>query len=208
MTLRVVFFPSLALLNFVKTLMWSVSIDSLGAAVGKFITATFLILGWAFYEMSGGADFVPEERVVAKAEVVVEEPVVETAAVTRSVSTPLVSLTLPVKSPQATAEDTAQVIQASVETVVEAVETANLTETVEAPAAPEPVAAPVLDLRYVAGSRVNMRTGPGTNFGVIDTLPGGTEAEIISVDANGWANIRITNTGVEGWMAERLLTDG
>ncbi len=160
--------------------------------------------------MSGGADFVPEERIVAEAEVVAEEPVVETAQVTRSVTTPLVSLALPVTQPVeiTPTDDTAQIIQASVETVVETVETAELTETVAAPAAPEPVAAPEIDLRYVAGSRVNMRTGPGTNFGVIETLPGGTEAEILSVDANGWANIRITNTGVEGWMAERLLTDG
>ncbi len=160
--------------------------------------------------MSGGADFVPEERIVAEAEVAVEEPVIGVAEVTRSVSTPLVSLALPVTQPVQIepAEDTAQVIQASVEAVVETVETANLTETVAAPAAPAPVATPDLDLRYVAGSRVNMRTGPGTDFGVIDTLPGGTEAEVLSVNADGWANIRIIGTGIEGWMAERLLTDG
>jgi uncharacterized protein YraI len=72
--------------------------------------------------------------------------------------------------------------------------------------APTVVAAP-LDLRTVAGSRVNMRAGPGTNFGVLDTLAQGTEAEVIEVDSNGWAQIRITSTDQVGWMAERLLTD-
>ena len=180
--------------------------------MGKFITATFLILGWAFYEMSGGADFVPEERIVADAETAVEEPVVETAAVTRSATAPLVTLALPVAEPAAVpvaAQPETNVVQANVSDVVEAViESAALTETVPAPAAPAPVAAPALDLRYVSGSRVNMRTGPGTNYSVIDTLPGGTETEVLFVDASGWANIRITGTGVEGWMAERLLTDG
>ena len=50
-----------------------------------------------------------------------------------------------------------------------------------------------------------MRSGPGTNFDVLDTLPGGTEAEVMEVNASGWARIRILSTGEEGWMAERLL---
>ena len=32
----------------------------------KFIVASFLMLGWGFYEMSGGADFVPEVRPIAQ----------------------------------------------------------------------------------------------------------------------------------------------
>jgi uncharacterized protein YgiM (DUF1202 family) len=50
-----------------------------------------------------------------------------------------------------------------------------------------------------------MREGPGTNFGVIDTLTGGTEAEVIEVNAEGWAYIRLVGTNQTGWMAERLL---
>lgn len=100
----------------------------------------------------------------------------------------------------------AQVTQASlaVEPVVEdVVATQQITLTAPEPA---PVAAPIpLDLRAVAGSRVNMREGPGTGFGVIDTLPGGTEAEVIEVNADGWARIRIIGTNQTGWMAERLL---
>ena len=64
-----------------------------------------------------------------------------------------------------------------------------------------------LDLRRVAGSRVNMRDGPGTGFGVIVTLEGGTEVEVLELSDNGWARLRTVSTGQEGWMAERLLTD-
>jgi len=79
----------------------------------------------------------------------------------------------------------------------------------ETPAEPVVVAAATpLDIRAVAGSRVNMRQGPGTNFSVLDTLDGGTEAEVLEVNANGWARIQVLTTGQTGWMAERLLTDG
>jgi len=77
--------------------------------------------------------------------------------------------------------------------------------TAEAPVAePQPAA----DIRQVAGTRVNMRQGPGTNFAVMDTLDGGTEVEVLEVSDNGWARLRIAETGEIGWMAERLLTDG
>lgn len=56
----------------------------------------------------------------------------------------------------------------------------------------------------VSGSRVNMRSGPGTDFGVVVTLPEGTEAELIEA-RDGWANIRVTQSGQTGWMAARLL---
>ncbi len=75
----------------------------------------------------------------------------------------------------------------------------------------EPVATepePLYDIRAVAGDWVNMRSGPSTDFRVLDTLPRGTEAEVLEVDADGWARIRLMGNGQEGWMAERLLTDG
>ena len=77
----------------------------------------------------------------------------------------------------------------------------------EAPAA-EAATEPALDLRVVAGSRVNMRQGPGTNFAVMDTLDGGTEVEVLEVSDNGWARLRVVGTDEIGWMAERLLSDG
>lgn len=58
----------------------------------------------------------------------------------------------------------------------------------------------------VAGSRVNMRDGPSTNFGVIATLTQGTQLIVIESQDSGWAQVEILNTGQTGWMAQRLLT--
>lgn len=78
------------------------------------------------------------------------------------------------------------------------------------PDVPEPTVAAALSgtLRQVAGNRVNMRSGPGTNFSVLTTLTRGTDVEVLEVNANGWARLRQVSSGQEGWMAERLLTDG
>lgn len=64
-----------------------------------------------------------------------------------------------------------------------------------------------LDIREVAKSRVNMRMGPGTGFDVIATLNGGTKLEVLDVDADFWEHVSAVDRGIEGWIAERLLTD-
>ena len=80
--------------------------------------------------------------------------------------------------------------------------------TIAAPA-PAAVASPdLLAIREVAARAVNMREGPDTSYAVIDTLPQGTQTEIIEADNTGWVRVRILNTGQIGWMAERLLTQG
>lgn len=68
-----------------------------------------------------------------------------------------------------------------------------------------PAASDGVDLRQVAGDRVNMRAGPGTGYRVMQTLVQGTLMEVLQVDAAGWARVRVGPSGVEGWMAERLL---
>ncbi len=49
----------------------------------------------------------------------------------------------------------------------------------------------------------NVRSGPGTNFKVIGTLPKGTFVSILE-RKNGW--VKITNDStIEGWVAENLI---
>ena len=161
--------------------------------MGKFIIVSFLALGLAFYEFSGGSDFVPEQRVeIAQADSVQQAPRVQAAniQVTRSNAASLIAL------------------NPSVTTVSLDITPATPAIVVDEPAAQvvEVVAAP-LDIRTVGGTRVNMRQGPGTNFGVLDTLDGGTQTEVLEVNSDGWARVQVLNTGQIGWMAERLLTD-
>ena len=171
----------------------------------KFIIVSFLGLGMAFYEMSGGADFVPQQLTeVAEADVQATSSdfPATNVAVSRSNAASLIAL-----NPQVTTVSLDTTAPLTAEPAV--VTLAATPQVEEAPAEPVVVAAATpLDIRAVAGSRVNMRQGPGTNFSVLDTLDGGTEAEVLEVNANGWARIQVLTTGQTGWMAERLLTDG
>lgn len=66
--------------------------------------------------------------------------------------------------------------------------------------------APVTETRRVAGTSVNLRTGPGTAFGAITSLARGTEVIVLRNPGNGWIKLRVPGTGRIGWMADRLLT--
>lgn len=59
---------------------------------------------------------------------------------------------------------------------------------------------------YVSGSRVNVRTGPSTQYGVITSLPYGQPVELLAENGDGWARIRLDG-GREGFMARRFLAD-
>ena len=63
------------------------------------------------------------------------------------------------------------------------------------------------DRRTVAAARVNIRSGPSTDYAVLATLSRGSKAEVLEVNLDGWARVLIYQTGEEGWMAERLLSD-
>lgn len=171
-----------------------------------YVWVSFAFMGWAYYEMSGGSDFVPETRpetAIAVAAIETPEPVVE---VTRANTASLLSVTPEPQDDQivlaALDVDTPVSEDSVADAIAEAVEIQQF-ESLAIGAE----AAMASDLRAVAGARVNMRQGPGTNFGVIVTLPQGTEVEVLEVDADGWARLVVPATGQEGWMAERLLTD-
>lgn len=157
-----------------------------------YVWVSFAFMGWAYYEASGGADFEPQgqpQPIFAK-----YEPAPEPEIVARADTADLTSIsTSNYEAPQG-----ALIVPASFDTPQDPVE-----EVVEAVAE---AAAPA-DLREVSGARVNMRTGPGTNFGVIETLPRGTDVEVLEVNADGWARLVVSQSGAEGWMAERLLSD-
>lgn len=157
----------------------------------SYVWLTFGFMGWAYYEMSGGAEFEPEERIAA-VEQTVQEDIVARASTPTLQSLSTSNITLTPETP-AVVEVAAVVLPALV-----------TPEVVEIAA---PVAEPVLDIRAVKGNRVNMRMGPSTDYDVITTLDGGTKLEILEVNSDGWANVSTVDRGIEGWMAERLLTD-
>lgn len=83
------------------------------------------------------------------------------------------------------------------------------TSALEAFANTAPVAAtesrPTGDFRQVVGSRVNLRSGPGTGFAAVDQLNAGTEVEVLGQEGD-WLELRVPATGFSGWMSRRLVT--
>lgn len=60
---------------------------------------------------------------------------------------------------------------------------------------------------FVTGSRVNVRQGPSTKYGILDKVLYGDAAEIISDPEADWVKIRIEGDGVEGFVMKRFMTD-
>lgn len=56
-----------------------------------------------------------------------------------------------------------------------------------------------------ATGSVNVRTGPGTQYRVVDTLYAGENVNIETCSSNGWC--RITHTGPDGWVSARYLSN-
>lgn len=183
----------------------------------RFILLTFAFLGWAFYEMSGGAEFEPVE----KAEIA-PEPKVETVALAAA-PTPkapepktvepkfevtLASLKQP--EPKPTPAGKPRVDVEKVRAV--AAPGTSMWEKTSADPSAEDLAKLTKeleiqkDVRQVTGNRVNMRQGPGKKYNVVARLTRGQEVEILQDPGNGWVKLKVIETNRIGWMAEFLLT--
>lgn len=215
----------------------------------KFILLTFGFLGWAFYEMSGGADFVPASALVAPVEETViavvsaEEPVtpaetqdapaaeealqtsfVDTDPPLNAASNEVTRVSLNLTTLQDVLDDSAEAVD-EVATVQEddtgvpvnpgfsvasadtpAIIPSLLTSADEAVTEALTVAATSGDIRTVSGNRVNVRGGPGTDFGIVSRLVRGDAVEVLQDDGTGWVLMRPVDGDVEGWMADFLLT--
>ena len=192
----------------------------------RFMVVTFLLLGWGFFELSGGTDFEPPQREEASLNALLQQVAEdEGAEVTRASAAQSITIlgepTVPVQT-QAAVTPLTEVPTAESPTTLASFGQVTPIDTTEPEApveevaiAPETEVAPILgleslvtalDLREVTGTRVNMRTGPGTNFDVITQLVQGDQAEVLQSSDNGWVNIRVLATGEEGWMAARLMT--
>ncbi|MEM1234212.1 MAG: SH3 domain-containing protein [Pseudomonadota bacterium] len=172
---------------------------------------TFLLLGWGFFELSGGTDFVPPEPEPKPLNALLQDVAdQEDASVVARAETAPDGVVI-VGQPRARA-------QGAAETTTETATLASFRQTGagsslasilgDAAESAEPAieeVAVAVDLRAVTGSRVNMRNGPGTNFQVITQLVRGDEAEILQSPGDGWVKIRAIGSGRVGWMAERLL---
>jgi hypothetical protein len=74
----------------------------------------------------------------------------------------------------------------------------------ETAARPTP-AGPGAVLLQVTGDRVNFRAGPSTDDEILTALNRGERVELIERVADGWAHLRVVDTGLEGYMSGDFL---
>lgn len=187
--------------------------------MSKFVTISSVFLAWAFFEESGGFDFVPASQREVTTQVVDED--VESSfdfsfnyvpfdqpIVTRVEQPAATRIDQPVVTRAASESPEAVVIQASAGTQT-TVQTyaATQNQTAINPAASKPAAKMEPSIRAISGEWVNVREGPGTQFGVVETLQRGTRVELVDTNDNDWAQVRLLDGGKVVWVAAWLLAD-
>lgn len=195
----------------------------------KFILVSFGILGLAFYELSGGTDFIPEERPRTAEAAAVAEPEISAEDILAIASrdapqtdisiTDNGSVTLASTSEIALDGVTARLSQPLLsgdDDVAPDVSFASLSVSPDgAPVAfseqgrvIDPFAEPSgLDIRTVDASALNVRAGPSTTDQVVGRLSQFEIVDVLEETPDGWALIRIEGDGIEGWVASRFLAE-
>lgn len=163
-------------------------------------------MAWAYWELSGGAEFVPQDRPVA----VATAPAEPAPSVTRADTAELSAIAAPdastaVALPETAIEDLVAAVAQPATPEPEAIPAQPVVEAAAETVEPAADPLPVADLRVVIGDRVNLREGPGRDFGAIDQLAEGTVAEVLEVGENGWLRIQVQGTDMSGWMSADFL---
>jgi len=172
-------------------------------------------MGFAFYELSGGNEFVPiadekraalEEKRVEKERLLAEAKAEQLEKQPAPVIDTQVTLASAVITPAAEQSSEAVNTDDVTAALTDALDTDKAEEVTEEVAAViEPVAPPA-DIREVTSARVNMRAGPGQRFDIVAKLTNGEEVEILQDPGDGWVKLRVAESGRVGWMADFLLT--
>lgn len=195
--------------------------------VKTFILLTFGFLGFAFYQLSGGADFEPASaRITQEAEKPKE--VILTNTDTQSRAQTSATSTVNTITIDSTPSVTGVALDLTDERDIAAPtpqrrSTATVTDSTQTPqiilpsliattrtAATRGTAASSFDgdVRVVSGNRVNVRGGPSTTYGVISKLNRGAEVRILEDNGDGWVRMQPLDGGETGWLADFLLSAG
>lgn len=76
-----------------------------------------------------------------------------------------------------------------------------------ATATPQPT--PSVPTAFTQPARMNVRSGPGTEYSVVTSVPQGTAAEILAVGPdNAWWQVQLANLSEPAWLFRSLTTTG
>ena len=181
-----------------------------GGIMGKIIVITFAFMAFAFYELSGGNEFVAiadEKRAAKAVEQAEEQRLLADAKAERLKSQPAAELQIVLASATVSTSGTvAEPQDTAAAPLVEEEKADAVTLVAEAVVAEPVIEEPAADMRKVTAARVNMRQGPGQTFSVIAKLNNGDEVEILQDPGDGWVKLKVIDSGRVGWMADFLLT--
>ena len=186
----------------------------------SYIIVTFAFLFWLYYVASGGGSFEPEEWPEVPVARVEPEPEPQPEPQPEPEPEPVIAEEIAPAEP-APAVDGAAILDALTEATPAETEPLpdlsgaglenafSFTEPVApieiTPEAIVTAPEPTLELVRIAGSRVNIRSGPGTENGVVTTLDGGEEVEVLSRAENGWVEVRLPDDLGTGWVSGTLV---
>ena len=190
-----------------------------------FILLTFGFLGFAFYEMSGGADFEPASaRVAAAAPEVAEAQQAETVVAPVAPATPVDTAAITKIDTSASVTRVSMDltnVNAAVEEAVQQAQNGSTAQIIDSSETPQIILPSLIattnnsntdtsggDVRIVSGNRVNVRGGPSTDYGIVSKLARGDEVRILEDNGDGWVRMQPVDGGEAGWMADFLLTSG
>lgn len=184
----------------------------------RFILITFGFLGYAFYELSGGAAYEPRngslQDVIAQRRIDEANKATALAALNAAKAKPA-ALAAVAPSQPAPQTGEAKVILASAP--------AEAPTPAKAKAKAKPVtlvnplinsekanaltaAAPAKDIRSVIKTKVNLRSGPGTSYDRMGQLNNGAKVEILEDFGDGWVKMRVLDSGKIAYVADFLLS--
>lgn len=194
----------------------------------RFVLISFVVMGWSFYELSGGSDYAPAEnsiqvqglpdrtpprpaaqepaarnRTLAQVEATMDElDRARTEAEELSLTLAAVSTDGPSIIAAEASRPKAELLELQIEERRE--ESATDIDAAVAAAIGDPTADPSR-LRWVREPMVDLRTGPGLTFDTVARIAKGTEVAVLEDPGHGWLNVRVTGTYQTGWLAEWLV---
>lgn len=192
-----------------------ISLWSMGCTMWRLIFVSFLGLGFAFYQLSGGSDFEPAELTAqTKLKSQSEQDVIDPFRAADQTSNQFALLDKAVVPKQfPVAIEQSEDVVARTLWDVSGLEGDSIAlgsvqpELVSLDLAELPVTVSEVDdtVRQVTGNRVNLRNGPGTEYNVLSKLTRGEQVAILQDPGNGWLKLRVLETNRVGWLAASLV---
>ena len=168
------------------------------------------MLGWAFFELSGGQNF---DSALATSVSEVVAPTDDAEPIDRSFDREEVARAATNALRSIEFDDHAEAA-APVNVVTDAVlwkvsadaETSAIIENILDDVVPVVAAVPSDENFYaVSVNRANMRNGPSTRNGVIAKLERGTAVQLLPSSSGSWVKLRVVETNRVGWISKKLL---